>query len=172
MTERLRTTLIRHTNHRGLILVSARTLSGTLSLSPEKIREGIEQLSAGGEIEILNPFPFLVARASSWPGKKPFSMKKPQQIRSETPKAHMKVPVSSEAAAATHTVDGGAGEGGLLAEVLEALGPEAGREEFARILAGRSPALVHRCLARVRATKRIRVSKAALFRALLQKLSH
>jgi len=69
--------------------------------------------------------------------------------------------------------DGGAGEGeALLDEVVRVLGPEADREEFARILTGRSAELVRRCLRRVEATKSIRVSRAALFRSLLQKLGN
>jgi len=173
MTDRLRATLIRHTNHRGLILVSERTLAEALWLSSNEIRAAVARLAEEGEIEILEPLPFLVARSRSWSGSRVHRMKKPQQISSQAPKAHIEVPVSSEAAAAKHTVVGGAGEGGaLLDEVLAALGPEAGREEFARILADHSPALIHRCLARVRATRRIRVSRAALFRALLKKLSH
>lgn len=172
MIEQLRAALTHHTNHRGLILVSAQTLGEALSLSSEKIRDDVEKLAAAGEIEILSPLPFLVARVHSWTGNKHSSMKKPQQIRSQTPKAHIEVPVSSKAAAATQTVVGGAGEGGLLDEVIATLGPEADPTEFARILADHSPMHIHRCLARVRATKRIRVSRAALFRALLQKLSH
>jgi len=59
----------------------------------------------------------------------------------------------------------------LLAEVLAVLGQSAERDEFQAVLRGYSPELIRRCLRRVRATKSIRVSRAALFRSLLQKLS-
>jgi hypothetical protein len=65
------------------------------------------------------------------------------------------------------------GEGeALLDEVLDILGPVADRDEFRTILAAHSPALIYRCLRRVQATKAFRVSRAALFRSLLQKLNH
>jgi hypothetical protein len=68
---------------------------------------------------------------------------------------------------------GVAGEGeALLEEVLAVLGPDASRAEFRAILARYSDALVRRCLRRVEATKAIRVSRAALFRSLLTRLSH
>lgn len=69
--------------------------------------------------------------------------------------------------------DGGAGEGeALLEEVLQFLGPEANRDEFREILAGHHPSLIHRCLQRVQVTRNIRVSRAALFRSLLTKLTN
>jgi hypothetical protein len=69
--------------------------------------------------------------------------------------------------------DGGAGEGeALLDEVLAVLGPSADHDEFRAILAGHSLDLIRRCLRRVQATKAIRVSRAALFRSLLEKLSN
>src|SRR5207247_5778304 len=95
-----------------------------------------------------------------------------QQVSINQRSLHIEVPVSSRAAAATQQEDGGAGEGeALLEHVLGILGPDADRDEFAHILTGRSSALIRRCLRRVQATKAIRVSRAALFRSLLEKLS-
>ena len=174
MTDALRAILIEHTNHRGLVLAAELTLRRQLRQPAGKIRRSLQRLEEAGEIEILCPFPFLVARARSWSGGKAQPLKEAQQMKPQSSNHKKKVPVSSSkaAAAATHTEVGGAGEGGeLLEEVLVALGSDADHEEFARLLEGYSPVLIRRCLDRVRATKRIRVSKAALFRSLLEKLS-
>ncbi len=55
--------------------------------------------------------------------------------------------------------------------MLGALGPQADRDELRVILGRYSVSLIERCLARVRATKAIRVSRTALFLHLLEKLS-
>jgi hypothetical protein len=174
MIDVLRATLICKTNHRGLILASERKLATQLQCAPQAIRTAVFQLAAAEDIEILSPLPFLVAKARSWSGE-------PAQLRAEAPRIsgrnpamRLQVPVgSSFAAAATHTEVGGAGEGGaLLEDVLALLGPEADPAEFADIVRHYSPDLVRRCLRRVEATPRIRVSRAALFRALLTRLSH
>lgn len=110
-----------------------------------------------------------------WSGSEPLNVHSKQQIRRDLRIVHREVPVSSSFAAAAiqQREVGGAGEGGsLLDEVVDTTGAEADRDEFARILVGKSPSLVRRCLRRVQATKVIRVSRTALFRSLLSKLSH
>lgn len=174
MREPLLATLIRHANHRGLILASEPTLLRERGGAPAELREELMALEEARQVEVLAPLPFLVLRLVSWSGSSRDPARNSPMKGSSPAVVHRKVPVSSSsaaAAAATHE-DGGAGEGGrLLEEVLAALGPEAGRAEFAAILKGRPPALIRRCLQRVEATARIRVSKPALFRSLLAKLS-
>jgi hypothetical protein len=164
--------LVRHANHRGLVLASERSLLHESAADAASLRQGLAALEVKRRVRILAPLPFLVLKLASWSGSSPASVRKAQQQRL----AHIEVPVSSSnaaAAAATHTEVGGAGEGGpaLLEEALAVLGPEADRAEFRAILARHSPGLVRRCLERVRATRTIRVSRAALFRSLLAKLS-
>lgn len=173
MTERLLQHLKRHVNHRGLVLARETRLIEELRTTDEALLASVIALESQGAIRVLTPLPYLVCRLRSWSGSSTDRVRKEQQISSNPASVHIEVPVSSSAAAAaTHTVVGGAGEGGrLLDKVLEVLGPEANREEFQRILAGRDSVLIHRCLRRVQATKAIRVSRAALFRSLLQRLS-
>jgi hypothetical protein len=175
MTERLLVLLRVRANRHGLVLARSERLQALLRCSPGALSHALTALATTGKVEILAPQPYLVLALLPrfWSGRSPSRTRKPQQISSDSSPSQEEVPVSSNAAAAaTATEDGGAGEGGaLLAEVLTVLGPEARREEFAALLAGRSPALIRRCLKRVAATRQIRVSRSALFRSLLDKLS-
>lgn len=173
MTTRLLSQLQARASHRGVVLLRESVLLETLQMEREALSAGLAELEASAEIEILSPPPFLVLKLKKWSGHAPSVSGNRLQLQQLRLEVHEEVPVSSStAAAATQQEDGGAGEGeALLGEVLEALGPTADREEFAQILSGRSLELVRRCLQRVQATKSIRVSKAALFRSLLQRLS-
>lgn len=174
MTEQLFEYLRLHATPRGLVLVGQARLGEELHASHEALTASLTALEAEGKIEILTPFPFavLALKPRPWSGSSSPRVQKEQQFSSNRVGVHKEVPVSSAAAAAMQQEDGGAGEGeALLDEVLTALGPAADREEFAQILTGQSAELVRRCLRRVEATKSIRVSRAALFRSLLQKLS-
>lgn len=174
MTERLLEHLKRHANHRGLVVASESRLLQELRTTHETLLASVVALESEGAIAVLAPLPFLVCRLRSWSGSSTARVRKEQQTSSNPASVHIEVPVSSSfaAAAAIHTEDGGAGEGeALLTEVLKVLGPSADREEFRRMLARYSPPLIRRCLGRVRATSTIRVSRAALFRSLLQRLS-
>jgi DNA-binding FadR family transcriptional regulator len=175
MTERLLAHLRRNANRRSLALASEEKLLGTLGASRRAVEEALRALESTGTITVLAPLPFLVVKFLSWSSSRPDVARKEQQDSSVSACAHIEVPVisSSAAAAIQQREDRGAGEGeALLDEVLQVLGPEADRRQFRTILAGRHPVLIHRCLKRVQATKSIRVSRAALFRALLQRLSH
>jgi len=175
MTGRLLKALGRRVNHRGLVIASEDALIRELRVAHDVLVDGLRKLEEANLVEILAPLPYvvLVLKPRPWSGSSSTPVRQTQQISSQTASAHREVPVSGAAAAARQQEDGGAGEGeGLLDQVLAALGPEADRQEFRTILAGHRPVLVHRCLRRVRATRSIRVSRAALFRSLLQKLSH
>ena len=173
MTENLRNVLGRRVNHDGRVLVSERALLEECRATRDALVSALRTLEETRQIEILSPLPFLVLRLRSWSSSSNVRALKMQPNSSSKREAQGEVPVSSAAAAKQQREVGGAGEGeGLLDEVLAALGPEADRQEFRSILAGRHPSLIHRCLRRVQATKHIRVSKPALFRSLLQKLSH
>jgi DNA-binding FadR family transcriptional regulator len=173
MTEQLLAALRRRMNHRGRVIASERSLVNELRLSSEVLADAVRRLEEAGLIETLSPLPFLVVKLRSWSGSTPPIDRSKQQNAQESAHA-LDVPVSSSiAAAANSNGDRGAGEGdGLLEEALQVLGPEADREVFRHILAAHDPSLIHRALKRVQATKQIRVSKPALFRALLRKLSH
>ncbi len=162
-------------NHRGLVLVRAAALQAILGRSFHEIEQELSLLTEAGKTKVLCPLPFLIValKPRSWSGSRPARVLPEQHRSSGSALAHRGGPVSSRiAAAASNQGDRGAGEGGLLlAEVLAVLGPEADRSQFERILAGRPAALIHRCLRRVRATREIRVSRPALFRALLDRLS-
>jgi SOS-response transcriptional repressor LexA len=159
-------------SHRGVVTVRGEVLAKEVEASLEDVGVALKKLERAGLIEVLAPLPFLVIRIQTWSGGSSPHAAKGQQISSSSSPLHKEVPVSSRAAAATQPEDGGAGEGeARLDRVLAVLGPEADRDEFRTILAGHHPALIHRCLRRVEATKTFRVSRAALFRSLLQKLA-
>jgi hypothetical protein len=172
--ERLLAVLRVHANHRAIALVTEGVLLQESGLSRDGVAVTLNKLDQAGLVEVLSPLPFLVARLrGSWSGSSSSRVRNKQQISSSSAGVHIEVPVSSRAAAATQqSEDGGAGEGEpLLEQVLAVLGPDADRDEFRTILAGHHTALIYRCLKRVEATKTVRVSRAALFRSLLQKLS-
>ena len=175
MTERLLGDLRRRANHRSVTLVRPAVLQESLACSFQELLSALAHLAEAGKIEILSPAPYLTIALlpRKWPGGSLPRVQKLQQISNESAGMYKEVPVSSAAAAAMQQREvGGAGEGGtLLDEVLAALGPEADRAEFAAILQGRPPELIERALRRVRNTRHIRVSKAALFRSLLEKFS-
>jgi hypothetical protein len=170
MTEQVLQALRGRFNHRGIVIVREAALLDEMKIAPQDLRSALDRLVSDRVIEILSPLPFLVVK---WSGSGAARVRNEQQSSLDRPSA-MEVPVSSAAAAAKQQrEDGGAGEGGVrfLDEVLAVLGPDADRDEFREILAGCPAALIHRCLKRVEATKQIRVSKAALFRSLLNKLA-
>jgi hypothetical protein len=172
--ERLLVVLREHANHRDIVLVAEDVLLRETDFTRDVLALTLKKLVQAGFVEVLSPLPFLVARlCGSWSGITHSHARHKQQISSSSASVHREVPVSSRAAAATQqSEDGGAGEGEpLLEQVLAVLGPEADRDEFRSILAGHHAALIHRCLRRVEATKMVLVSRAALFRSLLQKLS-
>lgn len=175
MTERLVHALTSRVNRHGRVIASQDALCRELRTSPDTLENGLRQLSEARVVDILSPLPFLVLRLRSWPGSSRDHLRNKQPNSSAKADLHSEVPVSSSAAAAATQPRevGGAGEGeALLQEVLAVLGPEADREEFRAILAGHGAAVIHRCLSRVQATQAIRVSRAALFRSLLRRLSH
>lgn len=177
MTDRLLAYFGSHANHRGLVLARESRLIVELQTSPAALTSALRELESQGSIRILSPFPYaaVALQPRPWSGSNPPRIQKEQQISSKHRSLQEEVPVSSSIAAAAmqQREVGGAGEGeALLDEVLAVLGPSADREEFTRVLSGCSPELIRRCLRRVQATKVIRVSKAALFRTLLEKLSH
>ena len=172
MTDRLLEYVQRRANPGGLVMASEKQLIEKLDTSQEHLARAVAYLESEGKIEVLAPLPFLVLKLRSWSDSSARRARERQQISSHPASMHIDVPVSSSAAAATQPEDGGPGEGeALLDDVVAALGPEADREEFRQILAGYHPAFIRRCLHRVMATKAIRVSRAALFRSLLEKLS-
>ena len=177
MTDRLHDYFRRHANPRGLVLARESRLIEELRTTGESIAAAMTQLEVDKKIQVLSQFPYTVValKPRPWSGSNPSRVRKVQQFSSKQRSLQEEVPVSSSIAAAAiqQREDRGAGEGeALLDEVLLVLGPDADREEFNRVLSGRSPELIRRCLRRVEATKVIRVSKAALFRTLLEKLSH
>jgi hypothetical protein len=173
MTEQLIDYLRSRANRLDLVMARQEQLAEELKASPGKLSAALEALSESGKVRILSRLPYLVVALlpRPWSGSNPHPVRKEQRFRDDSVRMQEEVPVS-RAAAATQAEDGGAGEGeALLEEVLASLGPEAESDEFRFILAGHSPTLIRRCLARVRTTKRIRVSKAALFLHLLIKLA-
>jgi len=172
MTEELLARLRARASSLGTVLAREAVLLEDLRTNETDLSNALAQLQREGYIEVLTPGSFLVLKLKKWSGSISPRVQEEQQITSNRDGVHKEVPVSSAAAAALQQEDGGAGEGeALLDEVLHVLGPDADREEFRDILAGRDPSIVYRCLKRVQATMAIRVSRAALFRSLLQKLS-
>jgi hypothetical protein len=172
VTERLLEYFRRHAGPDSLAFASETRLVETFQASHDELADALRQLESQGQVRILSSLPFVALKLRVWSGSNSHRVAITQQISSIPSSVHSEVPVSSRAAAATQQEDGGAGEGErLLDQVLATLGPEADRDEFRAILAGYDPALIHRCLRRVQATKAIRVSRAALFRSLLHKLS-
>lgn len=164
--------LASHANYRGVICRHADRLAQDVGLEEEQLAEWLDRLGNAGLIEVHAPSPYLVIKITAWSASAAVEHSaSPDSTRSGS-EVHIEVPVSSAAAAAKQQEDGGPGEGDtLLSEVLAVLGPDAERDEFLELLTGRDPSLVQRCLKRVQATKSIRVSRAALFRSLLSKLS-
>jgi hypothetical protein len=172
VTERLLEYFQRHAGPDGLAFASETRLIEKFEAAHDELADALRQLESQGHVRILSSLPFVALKLRVWSGSSSHRVARTQQISSPPSSVHSEVPVSSRAAAATQQEDGGAGEGErLLDHVLATLGPEADRDEFRTILIGYDPALIHRCLRRVQATKAIRVSRAALFRSLLHKLS-
>ncbi len=177
MSEQLLKFLRASVTRTGLVLVREERLCDELGLDPALLRAALAALEAAGHVSVLSPLPFLVLaiKPRVWSGSSTTRTAKVPINSSVPAPLHIEVPVSSSsfAAAIQSREVGVAGEGeALLGEVLGALGPDADRDEFRAILARYSPSLVRRCLRRVMATKAIRVSRTALMRALLIKLSH
>lgn len=185
MREKVLRLLQQRANRRGQVLARGPWLEEELGCSSPVLEAALTDLASSGVLEILSPLPWLIVKVRraggrvapeppSWSDSSPSDARKGQQISSNSRSMDIEVPVSSAAAAAMQPREvGGAGEGeALLDEVLALLGPDADRDEFRTVLAGHSRALIRRCLKRVQATRNIRVSRAALFRSLLTKLSH
>ncbi|MFH0828798.1 MAG: hypothetical protein V1907_01300 [Candidatus Kerfeldbacteria bacterium] len=159
-------------NYRGVVCRPADRLALDLGLEEEQLAGWLERLSNADLIEVHTPTPYLVIKLKAWSDSNHVEHPSSPDSAASSSEVHREVPVSSAAAAAKQQEDGGQGEGeALLDEVLAVLGPDADRDEFRTLLSGRNPSLVHRALKRVQATTSIRVSRAALFRSLLRKLS-
>jgi hypothetical protein len=159
-------------NHRGVVCRQADRLAQDLGLEEEQLAEWLDRLNNAGLIELSAPSPYLVIKITAWSDSGHSEEHRAPVSKPSGSEPRGDVPVSSAAAAAKQQEDGGRGEGEtLLNEVLVVLGPDADRDEFRSLLLGRDHTLIHRCLKRVQATQSIRVSRAALFRSLLRKLS-
>ncbi len=167
-------------NDRGRVIRTRDRLASELSASASAIDEGLARLTRSGLIAITSPSPYLVIRLRFWPGASSSPAPKAPESGSASGSSMRVVPVSKLlAAAATPGVaaacgEGGAGEGAaLLAEAREALGREAG-DDLPALLARYPVPVARRAVRRVRLTprSRIRASKSALLRFLLEKFSH
>lgn len=163
-------------NYRGVVCRRAERLAQDLGLEEEQLAEWLDRLHNADLVEVHTPSPYLVIKIRSWSDSEQGGHPVSPDSKPPSSDVHGDVPVSSsyssKAAATKQQEDGGQGEGeALLDQVLAVLGSEADRDEFRALLTGRNPSLIRQCLKRVQATQSIRVSRAALFRSLLRKLS-
>lgn len=174
MRDSLLRVLREHTSRRGLSLAREETLLAALDCDRGALAAALRELELVGEIETLVPLPFLVTRMRSWPRAFPAVSVNTMEHEPASRSAPDVPSVSSggTAASASPIAGGTEVEDQPLRDVIAQLGDEASAEELRALITPYSHTLVRRCLQRVAATKHIRVSRLALFRSLLKRLSH
>lgn len=161
MTERLFQHFQANANARGLVLRSETRLLEELECSRESLVSACDRLVADGRLEVLAPFPFLVAKLpGSWPDKRQNDPKNPHSayrysklLSNQSDESYSQPPRDE-----------------LLHEILDTLGTS-DPSTFQGAIERYRPEVIRRALERVRQTRSIRKNRIALFRYLLTKLS-
>lgn len=166
--------LITQANAKGIICREYSTIARELEIPEAEGLAWLERLVSCRLVEVLTGPPHLVLKLPLWSAHEPSAIEKSRKSSESAGDAREIVPVSSkqQAAANENIGVGGAGEG-VFAEVANLLGGT-DAQEIREQLDQFPEELIRRVIARVRATpeRHIRVSRLALFRFLLTKLSH
>lgn len=158
--QRLLTRLRERANSRGIVPVCADVLAEEVAAPQEEVGAALNKLEHAGLLRILAPFPFLVVRLHSWPGKS-------QKHSTSRDSAYSYSQLSSNRLSKSYRP---AGDEALMKEILKTLG-ETDPTSFKGAIRNFSPDVIRKALDRVRRTRSLRKNPTALFRYLLTKLS-
>jgi len=174
MTERLLECLQLHANARGVVIVREEVVLRELSARPEVVTPALEKLERAGFVEILTPFPFLVAKLRKWSGGGWVAARIPAKTKAPSDHAysHSKQLLQSQQLKDSYRSgsERGSVDEDLLHEILETLG-ETDAASFEKAVELYSPHVIRTALDRVRRARGIRKSRTALFRHLLPRLA-
>lgn len=170
MTPALLAALMARANSRGLVLASEDALLQELRCERHALRQAIADAASVGQIEVLAPLPFLVARLpGSWPGRRP----KHARTAAKTGAAELRGDSfqSSLSQSKLYVKESyrHSSESALLQEILETL-RESDPALFRGALKAYTPGEIRTVLHRVRRNPGIRTNRTALFRYLLPRL--
>ena len=147
-------------NSRGIVPIRGETLIEEVGATQEQVGVALDKLERAGLLRVLAPFPFLVIKVASWPGRR----RNPEETR---PAAYSYSKLSSNRLNESYRP---AGDDALLREILDTLG-ETDPTSFEGAITNFSPEVIRKALDRVRRTRSLRKNRTALFRYLLTKLS-
>lgn len=172
MTTALLAALLARANERGLVLAREEALLEELHLDRPQLREVITEAAAAGQLDVLAPLPFLVARLpGSWPGRSSRTSK--MTAKTAAPAARADSFQSSLSQSKLFVKESyrqqPADQEALLREILDTLG-ESDPALFRGALKRYSPEQIRTVLHRVVRNPGIRKSRTALFRYLLPRL--
>jgi hypothetical protein len=158
--ERLLISLRDRASVRGIVPVRGDVLAREAEATQEEVGTALDKLERAGLLKILAPFPFLVLKLTSWPGK--------TLVRGDSrPAAYSYSKLSSNQLNESYRPTG---DDELLREILETLG-ETDPTSFEGAIKNFAPEVIRKALDRVRRTRSLRKNRTALFRYLLTKLS-
>ena len=166
MTEQLLHVLEDRVNPFGVAMTREGWLKKELGVTGRQVRSGIRKLEESGLVEILNPFPFLVLRLKTWPGKRqnagssspPYSYSLQSKL---LPTKRLKKSYSDSAGELPPS---------LLQDILETLG-ESDPTLFEKVLKHYPESVIRTALTRVQSAKSIKKNRTALFRYLLPRIA-
>lgn len=158
--QRLLARLRERANSRGIVPIRGEALAGEVGAPSEEVGAALDKLEQAGLLTILAPFPFLVLRLRSWPGK------------STEPRDSRAAGYSYSKLSSNHVNDSyrRPADAALLREILDTLG-EKDPTTFEGAIKNFAPDVIRKALDRVRRTRSLRKNRTALFRYLLTKLS-
>jgi hypothetical protein len=168
MTTPLIDALTRHANHRGLVLAHEDGLRSDTGMKRDALHLELSRLVEGGEIEILTPLPFLVARLRKWSDNKPIAAQTPAKTAGAEARAYSYSYSQSKLLKDSYRHQ--PADDALLREILETLG-ETNPTSFRGAIRSYSPEVIRTALERVRRMKTVRKSPTALFRFLLPRIA-
>jgi len=156
--ERLLALLRARVKARGIVPVSADSLTKEVGASQEEVGAALDRLERAGLLRILAPFPFLVLKLRSWSGKGPNTVPSRAAAYSYSKLSNNRLNESYRQA-----------DDALLREILDTLG-ESDPSSFEGAVRNFSPDIIRKALDRVRRTRSLRKNRTALFRYLLTRL--
>lgn len=157
--ERLLAILKMHATTRGIVPIREEVLLREVRATREDIGIALDKLEHAGLVKIFAPFPFLVLKLQTWPGRD-------SEPRDSRPPAYSYSRLSSNRLNESYRRGGDA----LLREILDTLG-ETDPTSFEGAIKNFPADVIRKALDRVRRTRSLRKNRTALFRYLLTKLS-
>ncbi len=164
--------LMARANARGLVLASEATLLDDLGIGSAALEKLLEEAMRHGEIDILSPLPFLVAKLpGSWSGRKHEASKRAAKSGAPTDPAYSsQSSLSQPKQLMKESYSPSSDDEALLKEILATLG-ESDPTTFRGALRSYTPGVIRLALERVRRNPTIRKNRTALFRYLLPRIA-